>query len=329
MLATQFYGTDASGFYGAGFGAIASTAATTSLQNYLKSIGRYSGTVTGVMNDATMAAIFDLFIATAATVGKIPLLPSDVRDGINKVVGALKDADNKIKSITFGQVGLSSVIKNWTNIQAAVRLISSSAADAVLSARDAVYNAVASQAGIIEKALRIFFPPAQPQPGATTTSTGVKTSILAPIVGQFLTPGGAAATTPGGPGKYPAGSIARFNVKRNLWSIYVPIGAKVGGGLGLGIFGDGDCLYGNCHGLGADEPPPGTVKGGEEVQPVDPKSGQAIPQDPKKEGVPFYKKPLFWAAVGGGVLVIGGGTTFMLMRRRKKTAAASAPVKAA
>jgi hypothetical protein len=33
---------------------------------------------------------------------------------------------------------------------------------------------------------------------------------------------------------------------------------------------------------------------------------------------PFYKKPLFWAAVAGGVVVVGGGA-WAISRRRKAT----------
>jgi hypothetical protein len=230
--------------------------------------------------------------------------------------------------------GLADVIKNFTNIQAAVRLAGNAAgghfgipvgagdtaANAMLAARDAVYNAVAGQAGIIQKAFTIFFPSAG---AAVPGSTAVNASFLQQVSAlnsklftQVKTAGTPAAAPSAAKAKYPSGSIARFNVKRKVWSIYVPISAKT---TGLGIFDmDGSCLYGDC-GLGADEPPPGTTKGGEEPAPTDPGSGQALPQDPKKEGIPLYKKPLFWVAVAGGVAVVGGGG-YWIMRRRKKAA---------
>jgi hypothetical protein len=270
-----------------------------------------------------MAVIFNLLIESAATIAKIPLLPQDVRDGISKVTNALKAADSKIKSVTFNQFGLSSVIKNWLTVNAAVRLIPNvgpGAADAMATARDAVYNAVAGQAGIIQKAFTIFFPPAGaavPPPATIATSFLNQISALNPKLFTQVKSGAVPGAAPSAAkAKYPSGSIARFNVKRKVWSIYVPIGAKT---TGLGIFDmDGSCLYGDC-GLGADEPPPGTTKGGEEPAPTDPGSGQALPQDPNKEGIPLYKKPLFWVAVAGGVVVVGGGG-YWIMRRRKKAA---------
>src|SRR5574342_402799 len=98
MLTTQYNGTNF-----AGLGALVSSAATAELQRYLASIGKLAqSNVTGVMNDATMAVIYNMFVQSAATVAKIPLLPQSVRDGISKVTSALKAADDKIRSVSFG-----------------------------------------------------------------------------------------------------------------------------------------------------------------------------------------------------------------------------------
>ncbi len=104
--------------------------------------------------------------------------------------------------------------------------------------------------------------------------------------------------------KYPQGSIARFNLTRRVWSIYVPGGGQVAG-FGVATTSR-QCLYGDC-GLGADvvDPPPpsGTVKVGEEA--IQPANTPAVGTE--TDGKPFYKKPLFWVIVGGGALVLGGG----------------------
>jgi hypothetical protein len=117
--------------------------------------------------------------------------------------------------------------------------------------------------------------------------------------------------------KYPPGSIARFNVDRKVWSIYVPVGSTVAG---LGIFDlNNHCLYGDC-GLGQDdteEPPPsGTTKGGEELEPKDPVTGRPLPQGGQERTKrPLYKKPLFWVVIVGGVAVVGTGGYFLLRRK--------------
>ena len=327
MLQTIFSGAGASGQFGA-FGTIQSTAGTAALQNYLKSIGKLSqSSVTGVMNDATMAVIFNLLIESAATVGKIPLLPADVRNGITTVTNALKSADSKIKSVSFGQASLSSVIRNWLTINALVRAIPNvgpGAADAMAAAREAVYNAVAGQASIIEKAVRIFFPPAQPTTGTVTTATAIPIQQLVTMIPGIkiapgASPGTPGATAPGAAAAVPSGTIFARSVKFP-GRIRVAIPRSAGGLGGIGLMSDGvfgDCIFGDCGNLGATAPfvetapvtaPPA---GGREVteKDLEKQTGQT----------PFFKKPLFWAAVAGGAVVIGGGSYF-LIRRRKRSA---------
>jgi hypothetical protein len=308
MLTTQFNGTT----YG-GLGALMSSAGITDLQRYLVSIGKLSSSsVTGVMNDATMGVVFNLLIESAGTVGKIPLLPGSIRDGINAVVGALKSADSKIKSISFGQASLSTVIRNWATINAAVRLISGSAADAMASAREAVYNAVGGQASIIKQAVAIFFPPATPaqaSPAAMTAlpNLSVMTAFLQPTkAGTTAVPAAAAsATVPG--------TIYAWSPKLGRYRVAVP--RQYGGGFGIMETGlMGDCVFGDC-GLGATAAPY------TETAPVatPPAGGTSTTESDleKKTGTaPFYKKWPFWAAVGGGVAVIGTGTALLMRRKR-------------
>lgn len=362
MLTTQFYGSSgASGFYGAsglygahlsgasfygfhdyynaGFGAIQSTPATAALQKYLVSVKKLpADKATGVMNDATMAVIFNLLIEGAATVSKIPLLPQDVRDGINTVVTALKDADKKIRDITFGQASLSTVISQFTNIQAAVRVagnaISSgagdTAADAMLKARDAVYNAVAGKAALIQKAIPILIPGLKP---ATTTQFTIRPDIAQMVIGSKFV-----ATTAKPPtGAVKPGTIYALSKKltkaaggQPRYRIAVPRGAGLGFG-SIGVMEDGafgNCIFGDC-GLGQTAPlVESTPPGGATTPPVAPGRSVTETELEKQTGtLPFFKKPLFWVAVVGGAAAVGGG--YYYMRRRKGAAPTAAPAKAA
>ena len=306
MLTTQYNGTNG---FGGQLGALVSSAATADLQRYLASIGKLAqASVTGVMNDATMAVIYNMLVSSAATVGKIPLLPQNIRDGITKVTSALKSADDKIRSVSFGQASLSSVFGNWATINAAVRLISSSAADAMAAARENVYNAVAGYASTVLAAVQIFFPPASTG-GATQPSSQLLTQLLSPVQTYFMAQG--TSTTPTSQ-SYPTGTIYAFSSKMGRYRIAIP---KVfGGGLGIeqsGVFGD--CVFGDC-GLGAAA----TMT---EVAPSTTPPAGGIPTTEteleKRTGtLPLYKKWQFWAAVGGGVAVVGTGTA-LLMRRKK------------
>jgi len=304
MLTTQYNGTNG---FGGQLGALVSSAATADLQKYLASIGKLGqSNVTGVMNDATMAVIYNMLVQSAATVGKIPLLPQNIRDGITKVTSALKSADDKIRSVSFGQASLSSVFGNWATINAAVRLISSSAADAMASARESVYNAVAGYASTVLAAVKVFFPPASTA-GATQPNAQMLTALLQPVQAYFST-----STTPSSTQSYPTGTIYAFSSKMGRYRIAIP---KIfGGGLGIqqdGVFGD--CVFGDC-GLGAAA----TMT---EVAPSTTPPAGGIPTTEteleKRTGtLPIYKRWEFWAAVGGGVAVIGTGTA-LLMRRKK------------
>jgi LPXTG-motif cell wall-anchored protein len=113
-------------------------------------------------------------------------------------------------------------------------------------------------------------------------------------------------------GKYKAGSVARFNTTRGVWSIYSPL-AGAGFGLGLGVVSDGHCMGGECLGEVNPPVPVGFVKTGEELAPPSDvaKSGQ------ETDKTPLYKNPYFWLAIGGAVVVAGGG--FYLVRRRRTT----------
>jgi len=305
MLTTQYNGTNG---FGGQLGALVSSAATADLQRYLASIGKLGASnVTGVMNDATMAVIYNMLVQSAATVGKIPLLPQNIRDGITKVTSALKSADDKIRSVSFGQASLSSVFGNWATINAAVRLISSSAADAMASARESVYNAVAGYASTVLAAVKIFFPPASTS-GATQPSTALLTQLYQPIQ-AFMAQG----TTPSaGQQTYPTGTIYAFSSKMGRYRIAIP---KVyGGGLGIqqdGVFGD--CVFGDC-GLGA------TATMTEVAPATTPPAGGTPTTETELEKrtgtLPLYKKWQFWTAIGGGVAVIGTGTALLMRRKR-------------
>jgi hypothetical protein len=308
MLHTQVYGANGFGGGLGSLGALMSSSAITSLQNYLKTVGRYSGTVTGAMNDATMAAVFDMLISSAATVAKIPLLPSDIRGGINTVVNALKTADSKIKSVSFGQASLSSVIRNWATINAAVRVVSSSAADAMASARESVYNAVGGYASTIERAARIFFPPTSPTTTAASTTMS-PTSAMA--IMTAISPGKAAAAASASATTFPAGTLYAWSKKIGKYIVAIP---KTSGLGSVGIMGTfGNCIFGDC-GLGAtathtlvapmSAPPPGGTPTTETK--VEAATGT----------LPIYKKWWFWTAIGGGVAVAGTGTALIMRRKR-------------
>lgn len=308
MLTTQINGTN----FG-GLGALVSSAATAELQRYLASIGKLSqSNVTGVMNDATMAVIYNMLVESAATVGKIPLLPANIRSGITTVTNALKAADDKIRSISFGQASLSSVFNNWATINAAVRIISSSAADAMAAAREAVYNTVANASSTILAAVKVFYPPASTS-GATQPSSALISQLISPIKAVFATQGTATTTPPAGQQTFPAGTIYAFSKKIGKYRIAIP--RVVGGGLGIeqsGVFGD--CVFGDC-GLGAAA----TMT---EVAPSSTPPPNGVPTTEteleKRTGtLPLYKNWMFWAAVGGGVAVVGTGTALLLHRRKK------------
>jgi len=306
MLTTQYNGTNGLG----GLGALVSSASTAELQRYLASIGKLAqANVTGQMNPQTFAVVYDLLVQSAATVAKIPLLPANIRSGIGTVTGALQSADKKIKDLTYGLVSLPKVIANFTNLNAILGMVSSSAASAVRSAYEAIANTVAGASSTILAAVKIFFPPTSG--GGVQPSTALIEQMIQPIKDVFTTQG-TATTTPAPTQTYPAGTIYAFSKKRAQYRIAIP---RVYGG-GLGIATDGmfsDCVFGDC-GLGASA----TMT---EVAPSSTAPAGGLPVSEteleKRTGtLPIYKNWMFWAAVGGGVAVVGTGTA-LLMRRKK------------
>jgi len=134
-------------------------------------------------------------------------------------------------------------------------------------------------------------------------------------------------------GGYPAGSVARWNTTRNVWSIYFPKSTIAG----LGMFSDGQCIYGNCLGDDAvtkedqaslallpypdpyPSPPEGTAKGAEvpgtqDVPPTDPKTGAPIPNVGTETDKAFYQKWWFWVGLGGAAAA-GVGAYFLLRKK--------------
>jgi hypothetical protein len=304
MLQTQYYGN---GF--GGFGALTSSAATADLQRYLVSIGKLgSSNVTGVMNDATMGVIYNLLVASASTVSKIPLLPSDVRSGISSVVSALQSADSKIKSVSFGMATLSSVLSNWATINAAVRAVSSSAANSLAAAREAVYNAVGGYASYILRAVKIFFPPTTPTSTAIQPAIPVLTSSLTSLLktNSAVT---ATATSSAASQSYPAGTIYAFSQKLGRYRIAIP---NPGGVAGLGVqTAVGNCIFGDC-GFGAAYT---------EVAPSTTAPANGVPTtetelEKRAGALPLYKKWQFWTAIGGGVAIVGTGAALLIRRKR-------------
>lgn len=110
------------------------------------------------------------------------------------------------------------------------------------------------------------------------------------------------------PGKYPAGSVARFHTRERIYWIFLPgsplSGADVGGGACANMTGCNMNLAGaRVENLGGPDvigkeatPPPGAVMGG----PIG----------------PIYTKWWFWGLVAGGVVAAIGTTTVLLRRRR-------------
>ena len=104
--------------------------------------------------------------------------------------------------------------------------------------------------------------------------------------------------------KYPAGSIARYNATRNVFSIYAPM-AHAGFGNACGV---GE--------LGADAVTPavpaGMVKVGEEAG-----APAGVPQAGTEKDAGFFsvKNPWFWASAAGAVAVVGSGSYFLFRKR--------------
>jgi len=115
-------------------------------------------------------------------------------------------------------------------------------------------------------------------------------------------------------GTYPAGSIARWNTTRNVWSVYSPTTIA-----GLGMFSEGLCIYG----LGADatvtspdpDPPApaGTSKKAEVPgSPITPPPGTQNGGN-EKDKTSFYTRWWFWAGLGGAAAA--GTAAYFLLRK--------------
>lgn len=334
MLTTQLLDAGANGFLApvgfGGFGAAMSSPAIKSLQTYLVNLKKLpAAKADGVMNDATMAVIFDMFVATSDVASKLPLLDKvpDLKSGITKVIKALKDADTEIKNVTFGFASLSTVISQFTTITAVVRAsvnaisggAGDTAANAMLKVRDTIFNAIGGQADLIQKAFQIFFPAAAGTPGATTgtTSGGRRLTHISTDVMQNLT----TVSLVKAPTK--AGTIYAFSKKLGKYRVAVPKAAVTAPGLGIAQDGalGGECIFGDCGGLGQDASATFTETAPSATVPPAPARQVTESELEKLTGTtPFYKKPLFWIATVGGVAAVGGG--YWYVRRRRVAPAA-------
>jgi hypothetical protein len=169
--------------------------------------------------------------------------------------------------------------------------------------------AASIMAGAMYLCQRAAGPPPPPAPTPAQAAAAELVLVAHKITLPGLTTKGAGGSSGGVAGRYKAGSIARFNVSRSVWSVYSPLA----GGDALGVAMDGHCVAGAC--LGDVEPPvpTGFVKVAEEVvPPADvPKAGE------ETDKRPWYKNPYVWLAVGGTVVV--GGGVYVLRRRSTRS----------
>jgi hypothetical protein len=236
------------------------------------------------------------------------MLQAQFRDANGVSLNGLRGIDGENLDGFFSSV-TSAVSSAFSSVKGAVSTVANAACSALPTAsalaakaptqyQSGIAKATSTAAGICSKFGPKPKPPAAaPAPAAvpmTVQAIPMQTAQLAPVVVQS---------------KYPAGSVARFNVDRKVWVIYAPAGSIAG----LGIFDANlNCVYGDCGGLGqeTEEPAPGTKVGEEPTKPAEtPDAGK---EHDKK---PFYKKPLFWVAIAGGVAVVGTGGYFLLRRK--------------
>jgi hypothetical protein len=167
---------------------------------------------------------------------------------------------------------------------------------------------------------------------AGAINTGLEAAGL--IASSMLPPTTPAPTS----GAYPAGSVARFNTSRNVWSIYPPsTGATV---KGLGMYSDGRCIYGDCGGLGTTAPVPfpepspasptgqdkvAEVPGSPATPPTDAKTGAPLPNVGTEKDKPFYMKWWFLTSLGGAA-ALGVGAYFLLRDTPSKPVGGARPV---
>jgi hypothetical protein len=108
-----------------------------------------------------------------------------------------------------------------------------------------------------------------------------------PISGRLVLPMPAVIKLP--KSAYPAGTVVRFHLQKQVWYVYLP---KVLKGL---------------EGLGETPPPPDQVL---QQKPA------GVPEGPPIDD-PFYKRPLFWVVVAG-LAVAASGTVVVLRKRRRQ-----------
>jgi hypothetical protein len=247
----------------AGFGAPAqsSNPEVTALQQSLVKVGR-NVPVTGVINDPTVAS---LWVLLGADLTKAKTLASLVSSEASTFVGWFADTinwiNNQVSQIPGGVITVDRVLNNWVNINSVLGAICSAASSetctnvvaALDNARTSVFNGIASKAGVIKKIVDLFGAP----PGTSTTTPpkkNIRDQIIAAGAGK-LDPNKLTVWQPSGP-SYPAGSIARYNTTRKVWSIYKPVAH----GLGISVSGVDGCMFGECNTLGgAPKPPAGYV----------------------------------------------------------------------
>lgn len=327
MLTTQF--SDASGQFMHNGGLGAANPAVSALQQSLVKFGQMPANgVTGSVNDATLSALWKLFGANLTKTREFArLISTTASDFVGAFADAIAWIDEQVASIPFADtagITTASVLANWVNINTAlgygcggIGLVSTGGeeiCDAVITRlagyRTTVFSAITSKADIIKKIVDRFGAP----PGTTTTNP--KNTLFRPdkAYGPGTTvPGGALAPTasphrPATP-KYPAGSIARFNTTRKVWSIYRPIAT----GLGLSITEGFDCLYGDCaSALNGARPPSGY-----ELLTTAQTSDGARIANPSTEKDTALTSWWFWALIGVAAV---GGTGVVIYRRKKRAA---------
>lgn len=319
MLTTQF--SDAAGrFMHGGLGDTASPTVSALQQSLVKFGQMPASGVTGTVNDATLSALWKLLGANLTKTRDIAaLISSSASTFVGWFADTINWVNNQISQIPGGFITTDKVFGNWSNINAvvggicsAISIGSDSAASVCNTvksnldgARSSVFAAIASKADIIKKIVDAFGAP----PG--TVVTNPKDTMFRPDKAY-----GPGTTVPGGgslapiAGKYPSGSIARYNTTRKVWSIYRPRAT----GLGLSVTEGFDCLYGDCASTlgGAPLPPTGYVF----LTTAQTSDGARI-ANPSTEKDTVLTSWWFWALIATAAV---GGTGVVIYRRKKRAA---------
>lgn len=238
------------------------------------------------------------------------MLQAQFRDANGVSLNGLRGIDGENLDGFFSSVA-SAVSSAVGSVKGAVSTVANAACKALPSASALATKAPTQYQSGIAKATSTAASICSkfgPRPPAAVPAAAP--AAAAPMMVQAMpTPMQVAQLAPVVKSKYPAGSVARFNVDRKVWVIYAPAGSIAG----LGIFDANlNCVYGDCGGLGqeTEEPAPGTKVGEEVTKPAE--TPDAGTEHEKKA---FYKKPLFWVAIAGGVAVVGTGGYFLLRRK--------------